>query len=257
MSSFSPKLRIAAVADVHSPKYFPHFVDALLLLPGDIDLFLFAGDMILRGRVEEFKRVVRAVREVYGGPIVACFGNEEYDEVIPRLVEDYGDEIIWLNDASIDLTVSNFRLYIVGSRGSLDRPTRWQLKNVSNIREVYSDRVSLIERLLGGAGNYDFSILLLHYSPTYKTLVGEIRYIWPEMGCRRLEEIIVLKKPAVVVHGHAHKSQVGKVCLNSTVVFNVSLPALGGVTVFELPLRVERQTDLKSFFKMGFGGSIH
>ena len=249
MSPFSPKLKIAAVADVHSPKYLSQFIDALSLLPNDIDLFLFAGDMILRGRVEEFSRVVEAVREIYRGPIVACFGNEEYDEVIPRLERDYGDEVIWLNDSSINLTVSGFKLYIVGSRGTLDRPTRWQLKNISNIREIYEKRVSLIDQLLAEAGNFDFSILLLHYSPTYKTLVGEIRYIWPEMGCRRLERIIVSRKPTVVVHGHAHKSQVSRVNFDSTVVFNVSLPALGRITVFELPFKVERQMDLMSFFK--------
>lgn len=248
MSAKSSKLRVAAVADVHSPKYLSQFIDALSVLV-DVDLLLFAGDMIFRGRVEGFREVMRAVRKVYHGLIVGCFGNEEYDEVIPVLERDFGDEVIWLNDSSVDLTISGFRLYIVGSRGSLDRPTRWQLRNIGDIREVYMRRVAIIDQLLSKAGSYDFSILLLHYSPTYKTLVGEVKYIWPEMGCRKFEDVIVSRKPSVVVHGHAHRSKVDRVYLNSTVVFNVSLPAFGRITVFDLPLKVERQVDLMRFFK--------
>lgn len=249
MSSDSSSLRIAAVADVHSPRYLPIFIDSLSLISGRIDLFLFAGDMIYRGRVEEFRGVVKAVKEIYDRPIVACFGNEEYDEIIPRLKRDYGDEIIWLNDESTTLNINGFQLYVVGSRGSLDRPTKWQLRNISNIREIYLHRVSVIDQLLGGFSGNGFSILLLHYSPTYKTLVGEPKYIWPEMGCKKLEDVIVSRRPSVVVHGHAHKSRVNKIYLNETLILNVSLPAFRRITVFELPTKVRRQPDLMSFLK--------
>ncbi len=240
-------IRIAATADVHSPKYLSKFADALSRVPRDLNLFLFAGDMIFRGNVREFRRVLSAVRSVYDGPIIACFGNEEYDECIPRLREEYGEEVNWLNDELLKLNVKGYSVGLVGSRGSLDRPTRWQLRNISNIEEIYSRRVEVIDELLKELVGCDFTILLIHYAPTYRTLVGEPAAIWPEMGCRRLERVIASRSPTVVVHGHAHKSRVWKAQLKGTTIFNVSLPAVNRIVVFDLPLDGSGQLKLTRF----------
>jgi len=242
------RIKIAATADVHSPKFILQFEDALSRLPDDIDLFLFAGDMIFKGRVSEFERVLKLVRSVYNGRIIACFGNEEYDECIPVLRANYGDEVTWLHDEIIKLEVKGYSLGVVGSRGSLDRPTRWQLKNIKGIEEIYRKRVSLIGQLLSRLADCDFTILLLHYAPTYRTLIGEVKAIWPEMGCREMEKVIASKSPTVVVHGHAHKSKVHKVQLGGTTIFNVSLPSVNRIVIFNLPLEREVQSKLTRFF---------
>ena len=84
-----------------------------------MDLFLLAGDMIYRGRVNEFNTVLKAIKNRFDVPIIACFGNEEYDECIPSLIRNFSDEVRWLNDEYIKIKIKSFRLGIIGSRGCL------------------------------------------------------------------------------------------------------------------------------------------
>ncbi|RLE50496.1 MAG: metallophosphoesterase, partial [Candidatus Methanomethylicota archaeon] len=193
--------------------------------------------MIYRGRVNEFNTVLKAIKNRFDVPIIACFGNEEYDECIPSLIRNFSDEVRWLNDEYIKIKIKSFRLGIIGSRGSLDRPTKWQLKNIPNIKEIYAERVRKVEKLFNYIADCDFRILLLHYSPTYKTLIGEDRRIWPELGCKRFEEVIVSRKPTIVIHGHAHRSKVFSTRIGESKIFNVSLPAVKKIITFQLPLK--------------------
>ena len=211
------------------------------------DAFLLAGDIIYRGRVNEFDRVLRVLRKVFDGPIIACFGNEEYDEYIPLLIKRFGRDVKWLNDESLVLDVKGCRIGIVGSRGCLDRPTKWQLKNIPGIKEIYSRRIERIDELLGDISNCQYTVLLLHYSPTYRTLVGESRSIWAELGSKMLERVILRRGPSVVIHGHAHKSRISSTTIGSSRIFNVSLPAVGKVVLIKLPL--ESQLKLTSFLR--------
>jgi predicted phosphodiesterase len=70
---------VAVVADIHSPRYFEQFSSSLRSV-GRIDLFLLAGDLVLKNDFSQLPRVVEAIRRVYAGPILSCFGNEEYEQ---------------------------------------------------------------------------------------------------------------------------------------------------------------------------------
>src|SRR5207245_784063 len=59
---------------------------------------------------------------------------------------------------------------IIGSVGSLDRPTWWQRRNLPRVAEEYERRVKVLDGLLAGNGP---RILLTHYPPTYVTMGGE------------------------------------------------------------------------------------
>ena len=71
-----------AVADVHCPRYLSEFKQSLEQLSAP-DVFFFAGDMINRGRASEYVTVLDTIESTLGTgfPIIACFGNEEYNEV--------------------------------------------------------------------------------------------------------------------------------------------------------------------------------
>jgi uncharacterized protein len=84
-------------------------------------------------------------------------------------------------------------------------------------------------------------IVLLHYSPTRETLVGEPDGIWAFLGNDRLAAPILQHEPDLVLHGHAHAGSFAG-AIGDVPVRNVSMMVLdAGYTVFELQPR-ERES---------------
>ncbi len=227
---------LAATADIHSPKYLDEFLRAVDSFEGTPDLILLAGDVVYRGRVEEFAKVLEPL-ESLGSRILAIFGNEEYDDLKPRFLEAYGDRVQWLDDQGLEVEIRGLRLWIVGSRGSLKRPTTWQSRHIPGIEEIYRARVSLLDELLAEAGGRK-AILMTHYAPTFRTLVGENPKIWSRLGHPGLERVIKRRRPALVVHGHAHNGS-KEARVNSVPVYNVSFPVWREIVKLTLPLTEE------------------
>lgn len=218
---------MASVADIHAPRFLNAFRSALSKIELDSCVaFIIAGDIVERGKAREARAVFELIKEKFKGPIIAVFGNEDYEEIEDRLKMDNPD-IIWLNDEFYDLQVGNITLRIIGSRGVLDNPTPWQRRNIPNIREIYLQRLVKLKTLLRSSPHP--TILVTHYSPTYKTLKGEPPRIWPYMGSRRLEKVVEQYKPLIVIHGHAHKSHVERAFIDVVPVYNVSLPAFNKI----------------------------
>jgi len=234
--------RVAAVGDVHGPRYIK-LLNASLSKLSNVSLLLLAGDMVDKGAAHHCKLVLSRIRSVYRGPIIGIFGNEEYDErksEIARLCND----VEWLDDELEVVEVEGCKVAVVGTRGVLDRPTRWQLRNIPGIRELYRSRLSAIESLLKQARLVaDCTILLTHYAPICRTLEGENERIWSQLGSRRLTRLILRLKPDIVVHGHAHNSRRPVVRLGDTVIYNVALPAVEEITVMAVGPR-----GLSAFF---------
>lgn len=223
-------VKVALTSDIHSPKYIQLFRDSISSIENP-DLMIFAGDLVYRNDHVQVSKVLEVVRERFSCPIVSCFGNEEWEGYEER----YGEfrEITWLNDEELTLNIGGSKVYILGSRGSLDRPTFWQRTHVRGIYQRYRRRVSKIRRMLQKARG-DYMIVVTHYAPTYKTLQGERETAFPEMGCRAMEEVIRVRSPLMWVHGHAHRSIRLEVWIGGTYVVNVALPAWKKVVLVEL-----------------------
>lgn len=233
-------MRVAAVADIHSPKYLDIFKDALARL-SEIDLFLIVGDLVLKNSLSQLPAVVNAIREVYDGEILACFGNEEYEQDEDKYRE-FG-ELEWVEGA----TTTKFRglkVGVIGSRGSLDRPTFWQRTHVEGIGQIYRRRVGAVDRALAEL-RADVKIVMTHYAPTYATLKGERESAWPELACKRFENVIKRRQPDVWFHGHVHRGTEFETSIGRTLISNVSLPARREITTVNLP----RKVGLEKFFK--------
>jgi len=234
---------IAASSDIHSPKLFDVFLRSVDSLQVQPDLFLLAGDVIDKGKVEEYEKISNVFFGRIKCPIVACFGNEEYmelrDEIRKRV-----NEIKFLDDESIILEINGTSVGIVGSSGSLDRPTRWQRKNIPNIQEIYENRVKKVDELLSQL-EADFKILMVHYAPTYKILEGENPIIYPELGCRRFEKVILERKPDLVITGHSHKGK-KEVWLDTVPIINVALPLRNEIVVIDTEKNLK--PGLEKFF---------
>ncbi len=228
-------IQIAACADIHSPKYIEEFENSLKKIKIQIDLFLFAGDLILKGKYEEIYKLIGILDKYEITNIYSVFGNEEYDTLYDKILELAADKITFLKDQTKLLKIKNKSVGIVGTKGSLDRPTFWQAKNIPDISKTYTDRIFKIEELLKNLKT-DFKIFLSHYAPTFLTLSGEKKSAFPSIGSKRFEPILKKYPPDIVIHGHSH---IGRkfAYLGSIPIYNVAFPLRRAVTMIKLPTR--------------------
>jgi len=211
---------IAATGDVHSPRFYDEFIRALDWMKARPDLMLLTGDMIERGNVGEYEKIYNSLFGKVNCPIVACFGNNEFQPIRDEIRARFKD-IKFLDDEATILQIGSKTVGIVGTVGSLDVPTSWQKRNIPNIERIYQDRVGVVERLFQRMRT-DVKILLIHYAPTYKTLVGENPNFYANMGSRMFESVLTNQKLTLAVHGHSHRG-IKLAWIDTVPVFNVSL----------------------------------
>ena len=222
-----------AFSDVHSPRYLH-----LLSAKGNFDLVLMAGDLVEKSNVDYLKPVVDFASSV-GRNVVAVFGNEEHREAEEEFIKRY-PQVRWLNDDYAVIDTKLGCVAVVGSRGSLLKPTSWQRKHLPGIEEEYKKKPEVVRELVREAKRECPTVIYLsHYAPTWRTLIGERRSIWPYLGDPRLERVLVEEGVRIAVHGHAHHGRVAYVNLGGTVFYNVALPARGRPV--KLALSVQRK----------------
>lgn len=241
-------IRIAAVADVHYPKYADVFLKALSQIDySEIDMFLMVGDMVFKSRFVYYANILKAVRKYWRGVIISIFGNEEYEEHENEIVRKFSD-VLWLRDESKALIMKGTQMCIVGSRGTIEKPTSWQARNIPNIIQIYKERERRIMKLINRAKSQGMlTVLVTHYAPTYVTLFGEKREAWPFLGSLRMEKVIKMTKPDLVIHGHAHNSKRNQATIDEISVYNVSIPATKRISIIEVSGR--RLEDLSPLFR--------
>ena len=223
-------MRIGAVADVHSPKFLNEFTSSLEQCR-KLDLFLLAGDIINRGSVDEYLRVVAAIERIHGAvPIIACFGNEEYNESRSEIISLMEDRVTFLDESTISLSLAGSKIGIVGASVLLERAESSPERTRSppdDIRPAFEKRALRISQHLQMLEkSSDHTILLLHYSPLLES--DPQSYSW---WVSRALEIV---QPTLIVHGHVHVSSNLEVVIGSTRIYNVALPAVGSITELTL-----------------------
>ncbi|MHA2423818.1 MAG: metallophosphoesterase family protein [Candidatus Thorarchaeota archaeon] len=231
-------MKVHAVADVHYPRFAEAFTKALSSLEPP-DLFLLAGDIVNRGTAEEFPRVLDAIENELGNnfPIVGCFGNEEYSEVRGQIFNYVEGRMTLLDEKSTIISYNSKKIGIVGTQGSLDKPTAWQKRNIPGIKDTFERRAGRAESLLKRLANdVDYRILLMHYSPCIETCKGEDHRSFAWLGSRKFYTVICNVEPDLVIHGHVHNSEVHEAKVGATIVRNVALPAVGQITQLELEI---------------------
>jgi Icc-related predicted phosphoesterase len=219
---------VGAMGDAHGGKFFE---DGMAERLEGVDLLLLAGDIADSNDLEGFARVLGPVKERYDGRIVAVFGNDEYEQDRPAYRGRF--DAIFLDDEAVDLRIDGRTVRVVGTSGSLDRPTWWQRTHIPDIGARYKHRVEKVSGLLE-RGRSDVLILLSHYVPTYLTLEGERPKAFPEMGSKAMEKVLLERRPDLAIHAHAHAGSPHAVLKEaqgrldrpaaSVPIWNVSLP---------------------------------
>jgi len=218
-------MRILATSDLDFPGALQTFW-TLLQKEQEPDLMLFAGDMYEFKEKEQYKTILDYIEKAkWKCPIVAVFGNKEFDQDHEYLKKLCGSRVIFLNDETLILEVAGKQVGIVGTRGCIDVPTFWQAKTTPNIADVYRKRLENVTGQLMNlrALQVPVRILMSHYAATYLTLRGEDPKVYGGLGCKGFEEVIRKTEPTFVIHGHAHygtpQAKVGDVTI-----YNVALP---------------------------------
>jgi Icc-related predicted phosphoesterase len=195
-----------------------------------------AGDMVYRGDISEYEKVVNALFGKIKCPIIACFGNNEFQDLREQLKSKHKG-IKFLDDESWIVEVGTETVGIVGTSGSLDTPTPWQKANIPNIEKIFQDRISLVDRHLQRM-NTKIKIVLMHYAPTYKSLEGENPRFFSTMGSQMYEPVLQNRKPSLVVHGHSlHGNKLA--WIDTVPIFKVSFPLNKEIVV------IDTEKDLK------------
>ena len=234
---------VCAMGDIHGRQYL-ELVQGSKQELAACDLVLIAGDITEANDIELCGHILSVIREMTDADIVAVFGNEEYDSAHAEYRERF--RIAFLEEEVADLRFDDLKLRVVGSTGSLDRPTWWQRTNVPDIWTRYKDRLAKVSSLLD-KGDADVLILLMHYAPTYATLEGEKPSSYPEMGSTAFESLMHERRPDLVLHAHAHRGKKSALLIkrqrsledygakgSEVHVHNVSLPAVGKPSFFEI-----------------------
>lgn len=189
------------------------------------DLLLLAGDICVNSwRAAQWSTFLNYIeRKRWDCPIVAVWGNREFDEHFEKIKRICAARVVFLTDESFITEIGGKRVGIVGTRGCLDQPTTWQDSNIPNIKELYKRRFETVSHQLAALDvlKVDVKILLMHYAPTYKTLKGEDPDTYAGLGYEKFEETIKKAKPSFVVHGHAHYG-IPLAFVDNVPVFNVA-----------------------------------
>jgi len=212
---------IAATSDIHLPKNYEDFVFAVDRMKKRPDLFLIAGDVVHQGEIAEYDRFYNVIFGKFSCPIVACFGNNEFQQLRDDVRRRYSD-IKFLDDQSEVVKADGTTIGIFGTTGSLETPTPWQLANMPNIENLYKQRVDMADDALKSM-QANFKILLTHYAPTFKTLEGENPRTFPVLGSQMYEGVISSRRPNLVIHGHSHYGT-RQAWMDTVPIFDVAFP---------------------------------
>lgn len=211
---------IAATSDYDIPEFnIKTFIQALEGIK-EPDILLFCGDMYDYRRPKRYKDIIEILDKIgWKCPAIAIPGNHEFEEDYAKIKENCGKRIIFIDDEA--LIIKN-KIGIVGSKGCLDQPTFWQMGNIVGIKDIYENRTAKIKKLLLELKT-PVKILLTHYSPTYKTLMGESPTIYGSLGSKRFESILLETNVTFAIHGHAHYG-IPLAFIKNIPIFNVAYP---------------------------------
>jgi len=104
--------------------------------------------------------------------------------------------------------------------------------------------VRRVDELLAGD---DRRLLFTHYPPTHATMGGEKEAWRSQLGSKSMEQVVLRRRPDLVVHGHIHKGvpfaelRGGRATLDdfggdrkAIPVYNVAFPVTKRVTMIEV-----------------------
>src|SRR4051812_39074656 len=226
-------VRIAAAGDIHAREGMEtRLRESFGWVHGKADLVLLAGDLTTCGDPKEARVLAEACAEI-DIPVIAVLGNHDWHmdraDELSSVLSDVGVTV--LDRASATVEAAGLRVGVAGAKGFVGGFPGSHLPDFGEpaLRMVYAEATAEVKGIARGLqeiSTCDVRIVLLHYSPTEKTLVGEPEGIWAFLGTDRMAAPIREHEPDLVLHGHAHIGSL-EGSIGQVPVYNVSVPVIG------------------------------
>jgi Icc-related predicted phosphoesterase len=222
-------VRVAAVGDVHCGRASQGALQPLFTRMGEhADVVVLCGDLTDYGLPEEARVLAREMSGVLKVPVLAVFGNHDYEsghaEEVGRILADAGVRI--LDGDGVEIRGVGF----AGVKGFAGGFGEHALQSWGEpvlkafVREAVEEALKLETAL--ARLHTPRRVAILHYSPIRATVETELAEILPFLGSSRLEDPINRYNATLVVHGHAHHGAPEGRTATGVPVYNVSLPML-------------------------------
>jgi Icc-related predicted phosphoesterase len=220
-------VRIAAVGDFHcGEEDVGKYRQLFARVNEEADVLLLAGDLTRRGTPPEIRVVLGELADVKI-PILAVLGNHDHESgqvEEARAALRARDGLHLLDDEPFEL---NEHVGIAGVKGFMGGFGRWTLTAFGEAatKEFVGTTIEEAQRLEFALRRLSQPnrVVLLHYSPTLDTVMGEPETIHAFLGNDRLAEPIDRFGASVVFHGHAHHGTFQGKTAGGVPVYNVSL----------------------------------
>jgi Icc-related predicted phosphoesterase len=242
-------VRVAAVGDLHCGKASPGVFQPLFTrMTESADVVVMCGDLTDYGLPEEARVLAREVGGALKLPIVAVFGNHDYEsgyaDEVRAVLADAGVRV--LDGDGVEIRGVGFAGVKGFAGGFGDRALQSWGEPVlkSFVREAVEEALKLETAL--ARLRTPRRIAVLHYSPIRATVETEPAELLPFLGSSRLEDPINRYNATLVVHGHAHHGALEGRTTTGVPVYNVSVPVLRAAfpeqptfRLFEIPVAGE------------------
>lgn len=223
------RVRLAVVADIHCGEgaegaYHNFFAR----MAEQADVVALCGDLTDYGRAAEAQVLVRELKAVAGKPVLAVFGNHDFEsgEIVDvrKVLADGGVHVLeggsfeyeGVGFAGVKGFMGGFGMHCLQSWG--------EASTKAFVQDALDEELKL-EKALGHLQS-ETRVALMHYAPIEDTVVGEPVEIYPFLGCSRLEEPLDRYGVAAVFHGHAHAGTFEGRTSRGAPVYNVAMPVL-------------------------------
>jgi Icc-related predicted phosphoesterase len=221
-------MRIAAVGDLHCRRESRDAVaTALDGVASEAEVLLLAGDLTDLGLPEEADMLAEILGKLSLVKI-GVLGNHDLESGNEAQVRS---KLVAAGVHVLDgEAFSEGELGVAGTKGFCGGFEHAQLQRFGEVvLKAFVDNCLNEELKLENALfklRTRIRIALLHYSPTRTTIEGEPLEIFPFLGATRLAGPIDQLRPAVAIHGHAHRGTLRGATRGGVPVYNVALPVL-------------------------------
>lgn len=233
MTPIRDKVRIAAVGDLHMTRALQGTLQPLLAPVNDAaDVLVLCGDLTDYGTPEEAHILARELATSVRIPIVAVFGNHDYESGaaadVQRILVDAGVRLLDGDACEIHgVGFAGAKGFVGGfGRGTLGS---WGEVSIKRFVQEAIDEALKLEKALARLRT-PRRVAVLHYAPIRATVEGEPPEIFPFLGTSRLEGPLSRYPVDLVFHGHAHNGSLEGRTSMGTPVYNVALPLLRRLT---------------------------
>ncbi len=221
-------MKVAAVADIHlKAEDHQKNVHQFSVVNDLADVLIIAGDFTNHGMPDEMRACLAVLEHVHV-PIISVLGNHDHesghqDELAGmlrlagvHLLDGQCHEVDGVGFAGTKGFCGGFAPYELMPFGESGIKTFVEIAEREAIKLDYS-----LAQL-----HTPIKVAITHYAPIKETVIGEPEPIFPFLGSSRLQRALDRHKPALALHGHAHKGTFAAESTTGTPIYNVALHLL-------------------------------